>query len=431
MWEWEKEVRIRSEARPWFQAAVLEESSMEISNPGRGWYHIYTFPAKPPEDGRPVDGEVWLDDACRRETLALALVDMGCCRSCELPPEVLEHLERILQFFRKERKQVILRPAYDIRGDGMVREPYERGLVKRHLEQIGAVLSRHAEDILVVQGLLVGSWGEMHGSRHLNPESLRELAETLDGAAKGACFLSVRTPEQWRQVTGGRTCVRELRGRLGLYNDGIFGSPTDMGTYGGLEREKELIWQKRHLAGTPNGGEVLFCAPPAGYEEADRVFRMMHLSYLNSIWQQAQLNVWRGQTVRGRGCWDGVSGFDYIGRHLGYRFVVRGVRALPGRKLRITVENCGYADFSQETDGYLILVPKGTEGPPVRVRVSADAGNWRCGQKARFVTGLSEENVRMGRTEVYLRLELRSDRTPVRFANRGAGEQVLLGEIGQ
>lgn len=424
-------MRIRSDRKPWFCAAVLEESTGELSNPGRGWYHIYTFQAKPPADGRSVEEEVWLDDACRKETLALALIDMGCCRGCELPPEALKHLERILLFFQREHKQVILRPAYDIRGDGMVREPYERGLVKRHLEQIGEILNRYSKDILTVQGVLVGSWGEMHGSRHLGRESLQELAGTLDRAAGGACFLSVRTPEQWRQVTGGSTGVRELVGRLGLYNDGIFGSPTDLGTYAGSEREKELVWQKRRLAGTPNGGEVLFCAPPAGYEEADRVFGMMHLSYLNSIWQRAQLDVWRGQTVKGRGCWDGVSGFDYIGRHLGYRFVVRKVQALPGRRLRITVENCGYADLSQETDAYLVMVPEGEEDRSVRVRIPVDAGKWRCGQKTRFVTGFPEESVRTGRTDIYLRLELRSDKTPVRFANRGAGEQVLLGEIGE
>lgn len=424
-------MQTRSEGMSWFRAATLEESSRELRNPGRGWYHIYTFQAKPPADGRPVEEEVWLDDACRREALALALIDIGCCRTCELPREALEHMERIIHFFQREQKQVILRAAYDIRGDGMVREPYERGLVKRHLEQIGALLRRHAPDILAVQGLLVGSWGEMHGSRHLKRDSLRELADTLYHATGGECFLAVRTPDQWRQAAGGRRGAQGLSEKLGLYNDGIFGSPTDMGTYRDSERDQELNWQKRHMEKLPSGGEVLFCAPPAGYEEADRVFRKMHLSYLNSVWQQAQLNVWKAQRVQGRGCWDGLTGFDYIGRHLGYRFVVRDVCGLPGGRLRVTVENCGYAGLLQEADCLLVLVRKGEEKERMRIRLPADAGNWKSGRKTRILAGIPGEIVRAGRTEVFLRLERRSDGRPVQFANRGAGEQVLLGEFGQ
>ena len=171
-----------------------------MGNPGCGWYHVYTFAAKPPADGRPVEEETWLDGECRKEQLALALIDIGSYRTGAISQEALTHIEEIFRFFRREGKQMILRFAYDIRGEARVTEPSDIALVRRHMEQLGGIIGGYERDILVIQGILVGNWGEMHGSRFLDEASVCGLARTWYQVTKGRCYHAVRTPAQCRKI---------------------------------------------------------------------------------------------------------------------------------------------------------------------------------------------------------------------------------------
>ncbi len=430
-------MRIRYRVGGRFVRAEYKESSEPLSNPGCGWYHVYTFTAKPPADGRPVEEETWLDEECRREQLALVLIDIGAYRAKELPLEALAHIGEIFRFFRREGKQMILRFAYDIRGEARVREPSDFTLVRRHMEQLGGIICRYAADILVVQGILVGNWGEMHGSRFLDEVSLCTLTRIWYRSTRGRCHLAVRTPAQRRQIMGKEAEGSGMGDRLALFNDGIFGSSSDLGTYGegAFEGEdaagrrtpkEELRWQERQMDGVPNGGEALPGPERIGYRLAAETMRRMHLSYLNSIYHQERLNVWKNETVEEPGCWHGVSGYDYIGRHLGYRFVVRDVKR-KGEQLRITVENCGFASLCEEADCCLVTQADGREiGCKA---ILTDARQWRSGQTVILRAGLPPGKNLGRRLRFFLRLSRRSDGRIIRFANQGAEEQVLLGEF--
>lgn len=430
-------MRIRYRGGGRFVRAEYKESSEPLPNPGCGWYHVYTFTAKPPPDGRPVEEETWLDEECRKEQLALVLIDIGSYRAEELPLEALAHIGEIFRFFRREGKQMILRFAYDIRGEARVREPSDITLVRRHMEQLGGIICRYAADILVVQGILVGNWGEMHGSRFLDEMSLCTLTRIWYRSIGGRCHLAVRTPAQRRQIMGKEAEGSGMEDRLALFNDGIFGSPSDLGTYGEGEfegadaagrrsSEEELRWQERQMDSVPNGGETLSGPEKIGYRLAAERMRRMHLSYLNSIYHPERLNVWKNEKVEEPGCWHGVSGYDYIGRHLGYRFVVRDVKK-KGELLKITVENCGFASLCEEADCCLVTQADG--GEIGCNAILTDARQWRSGQAVILRAGLPQGK-NLGRClRFFLRLSRRSDGRIIRFANQGAGEQVLLGEI--
>lgn len=412
--------------------AGLRESGNPLYNPGCGWYHIYTFEAAPPADGRPVEQEVWLDEACLEEQLALVLIDIGAFRAGAISEEALLHIRRIFAFFRKADKQMILRFAYDRQGRGQEREPALLSLVKRHMEQLGACIRDYAEDILAVQGLFVGNWGEMHGSRFLDDDSMCGLMQTLYYATEGKCFLAVRTPAQWRRIAARLKDQHRLLEKLALYNDGMFGSDTDMGTYGSAkrseagEREKwnrreELEWQNLRLAHVPNGGEVLagdFCR---GYRQAADEMRRMHVSYLNSIYHPDRLDAWRRETVE-EGCFEGVTGYDYIGCHLGYRFVVRNVTARKMRReLCIVVENCGFGNLCEEAA--CVLVTVGSDGDETEDCLDTDARKWESGERVTLSAKMPD---RSGR--IFLRLRRKRDGRDIRFANQGADGKLLLGE---
>ena len=174
-------MRIRFRHSVGFQKSEYRESAAPLRNPGCGWYHIYTFPAQPPAGDSPVsiEEEAWMDDARREEQLALALIDIGAFRTRAITEEALLRVTRILDYFRRNRKQVILRFVYDTEGKCMMKEPLTLSMVKRHMEQLGGIVRTYREDILVVQGVFVGNWGEMHGSKFLDDRSLCELIDTL------------------------------------------------------------------------------------------------------------------------------------------------------------------------------------------------------------------------------------------------------------
>lgn len=433
-------MRIRYRRSGKLYKAKYIESRETLSNPGCGWYHVYTFRAQPPPDGRPVEEEIWLDDVCRKERLALVLIDIGSFRCRDLSEAALLHVAEIMKFFQRAHKQMILRVTYDTGGNAAVREPGDLSRILVHMEQIGSVIRGFLADILVIQGIFVGNWGEMHGSRYMEPRDMLDLIHTLYRVTEGKCFLAVRTPAQWRQITGSLGSVTGLRQRLALFNDGIFGSPTDLGTYGTAgraeagrygkwNREEELRWQDSHMGSAPNGGEALGGASPVGYGEAAERFRKMHLTYLNSIYRQEQLALWKGETVKTFGCWKGVSGYDYIGRHLGYRFVIRNVVRKGAGQLVVTVWNCGFSGLTEEADCFLLIETE--DGETVRSRVDTDARDWRAGKKTKVPVLFSPEAGVYKRLKLFLRLERRADGTAIRFANQGAGDQILLGELGK
>ena len=420
-----------------FHKTVAEETNVFLHNPGCGWYHVYSFAVRSSSEQFPEEGES-PPFLYEEESLALVLIDIGAFQCSGLSEGALSYIGCILKYFSCQKKQLILRFAYDTEGRGMEREPSTVSLIKRHMEQLGSVICRYADHILVVQGLLIGSWGEMHSSKFLTERYLTELADTMYRATEGSCYLAVRTPAQWRKIVSCRGIDPALSGRLALFNDGMFGSPTDLGTYGMAarqdvgekerwHREEELDWQSRMLASVPNGGEALSGEQPTGYRQAAEQMRKMHVTYLNSTYEEKQLVHWKAETVKERGCWKGVSGYEYIGRHLVYRFVIRDVKLLRGDRIRSTVENCGFAGICEETD--CLLTAEDGEGRSSSVRVDTDPGQWECGKQTIIDAAVPRKESGVDRYMLYLELKRKRDGRTIRFANRGNEKRVPLGRL--
>lgn len=172
--------------------------------------------------------------------------------------------------------------------------------------------------------------------------------------------------------------------KLTLFNDGIFGSETDLGTYGTLSpetpgqkicsREEELEWQKNEMCGKFCGGEAIWGsgAEPAPFVSAPKAMadlERMHISYLNSTYDLRRLEQWKAETV------EDESGLEAIGKRLGYRFVVEGVEFVSEREeLQITLENKGFAELTEEADCYLELERNGTLQKKYRLQQMRDSG---------------------------------------------------------
>lgn len=375
----------------------LKESTRALKNPGCGWYHIYTFD---------LSKENFLYIDCEEEELVLLLIDIHAFRGCEqIPKEALEYFSSILTFFEEHDKGIILRIVYDTKGRGMENEPSSIKIVKSHMKQLGSIICENMGEkkslhgkILVHQGLFVGSWGEMHGSKFLTEARMKELSDTFLEATKGSCPIAVRKPVQLRQLSCQKTASNI---NFTLFNDAIFGSETDLGTYGTIrksalsensEREKtpwaredELSWQQSFMQQSFCGGEVLggmnTVSESSGntdhpqrtldWKQVVEDLAKMHVSYLNSVYSKEVLDDWKAQRIM----WNGeeISEYDYIGRHLGYRFTVTQVKiscVSPEKKkqtqsdtqsqisenvITLTIKNTGFANLCEEAVCRLIL----------------------------------------------------------------------------
>lgn len=409
-----------------WEPACLKESLKNLINPCRGWYSIYTFHV---EDGIEKEELKW---SLKEESMALVLLDIGAFQSQALTREAMDHIRSILEFFQEYGKDVILRPVYDRMGQGKEKEPRNFALVLEHLRQIGEILKEEPNSVFLFQGLLVGNWGEMHGSSYLEGEQIKEMREVLDRTFADDLFTAVRTPMQWRNIIEEEAYEREEYRKLGIFDDGIFGSTTHLGTFGTMTREaagwrhawnrkEEMDFLDKIHRKNPFGGEVVSEESVGnpdgklGHEEKSvlRELEKLHVTYLNSVHDKKLLDLWKEIPCSKGGIWEKSSLYDYIGAHLGYRFFLKEVHveSLPFGKMRvsITIWNQGFAPFYQSTDLCLVIRNESEQKEyPYLYEISRIQGG--C-EEIISITGRFIEG------EMYLRLKRRKDGRNIFFAN--------------
>ena len=433
----------------------LKESTRALKNPGCGWYHIYTFD---------LSKENFLYIDCEEEELVLLLIDIHAFRGCEqIPKEALEYFSSILTFFEEHDKGIILRIVYDTKGRGMENEPSSIKIVKSHVKQLGSIIYEHMSKkeslpgkILVHQGLFVGSWGEMHGSKFLTEARMKELSDTFLEATKGSCPIAVRKPVQLRQLSCQKTASNI---NFTLFNDAIFGSETDLGTYGTIQksalpenserektswvREDELSWQQSFMQQSFCGGEVLggmntvlessgntdYPQRTLDWHQVVADLAKMHVSYLNSIYSKEVLDDWKAHRIM----WNGeeISEYDYIGRHMGYRFTVTQVkisRVSQEKKkqtqsqmsksiIKFTIKNTGFANLCEEAVCRLILTENNENVKAFEIK--SDPRTWNSGTDTVIESPILQEiwPQQSQQTKIFLQLIRKRDGRIIEWAN--------------
>ncbi len=340
------------------KAEIFEESSRLLQNPNRGFYRIYGFQIT--DDATDYTSKVdELYDDSDGFTLALIEINLKAYRSKDISPAGLNNIDALFKALSSKGKRLIVRFLYDWEKKNLLTEPSHLDRILRHMEQLQGILRRNAEQIFTLQGLFVGDWGEMHNTRYHSAEDLRRLAKKLAGVSKS--FLAVRTPVQWRLVTEDGA-DEALAARIGLFNDGMLGSDTDLGTYNmefqgeqRRSREEELAFQETLCRSVPNGGEVVVSNPFNDFGNAVRDLSAMHVTYLNRDYDTAVMEKWAAATVFESGCFNGMDGLSYIERHLGYRLLISEVKLERGffqnqLTVKVFFRNEGFAPLYEEPE---------------------------------------------------------------------------------
>lgn len=372
---WGRKMYIRVEVEN-FQ---FTESARYLQNPNRGFYHMYTFWITEDE----TDYEELIDRMYYEDTdtqLTLIKICLQDYHKDIISKKGLDNITKLFRSLESVDKQMIVRFIYDDEGKNEQYEPETLDIILQHMKQLEPVFYEHRKQIFIIQGLFIGNWGEMNGTRYNTTEDMEQLAERLSIVTDESIYLSVRTPAQWRSIIQSNNPSKEslsqspLAVRLGLYNDGLLGNESDYGTYklesndvidllGRWNREDELDFQGELCRYVPNGGEVIVDNPCNDFENAVEGLAQRHITYINKDYDQAVFKKWQQDDVREPGCFFGMDGYTFIDRHLGYRFLITDINLEYKRKKRcisvgVSLKNVGFAPLYREPILHITLFNK-------------------------------------------------------------------------
>lgn len=391
----------------------LTEQTKPLYNPGCGWYEIHSFW---------VEREVSEQEirACMnpQNRLVFVRIHLGAYRERPLDEVAITHMEQILHVMEQEEKDVILRCCYDFEGRGMEKEPLWYSQVVTHIKQVAEVVRQFDKVIYLYQGILIGSWGEMHTSKFLAPEQISELMGMHEEVTHHRMWHAVRRPafleplsEQLPDI-----CEIETKKRT-VFDDGIFGSPTHLGTFQG---EKEIRYLEELGTVAPYGGEVIAgeIALKWTWEETVNQMKRLHVSYLNEKHDKRILQYWKQQRIHSADVWDGMDGLEYIGCHLGYRFFIRKIRKrknfFASRTIRLIleIENTGFSDIYEEIEFFVIH--KRRDGTVQKKMCLSGKGFCASEERREIAITISRR-----KGTYYVALRRKKDHCPIYFANPG------------
>lgn len=412
-----------------------EESAEPLSNPYQGWYHMYGYILS---DDIPVTPETIQSNIETSENdghqLALLEINLYNYPETELSAQALSQLESILSAWEQTSIHMIIRFVYDWSGNAQYTEPQSQSLILRHMDQTAEVVNNHAAGIYIMQGIFIGDFGEMHGSKYLSNSDIRTFAEHLASVIDPSIYLSVRTPQHWRLITESFDPLTaetawngSLSARLGLFNDGMLGSETDLSTYSDSKentlpaaktaadysvkgnRTEELDFQNMLCNYVPNGGETVVNNSYNNFHAAVTSLSKMHASYLNSDYDAAVLTKWKLTTYHGDDCFDGMNGLDYISRHLGSRYTITSsaltysVRGKDPAVLNLTIANNGFSSSYRPLTPEITLL--NTDINRIwTVPIESDARLWAAGTSITLNTALDVPSYEPGNYTVYFKL---------------------------
>ena len=438
-----------------FTPEAFGESTAVLKNPYQGFYRIFGYTLS--DDGQHV--QTTAADSIREYDFALVLLEINLrnYRTGPISNSALAQLDDILNVWSQSDAQLLLRFLYDWDGMAKATEPEALSTILTHMEQVAEIVNRYEASVYLMQGCFIGNWGEMHGSYFADAQSIQTLMTHLHQVIAPSVYLSVRTPAQWRTVTGLYDVPAKfpafqdqpsITGRLGLFNDGMLGSLSDLGTYGDTRRvdasapsykgtrEEELSFQNALCQYVPNGGEVVYDTVYNELPAAVRYLKTLHVSYLNADYDQAVLQKWSRTLWNEEDAFSGCDGLTYVKAHLGYRYTVRGFTLQkhgllrPRVTLQLTLENTGFGNTLKPFEAVFQLRSTLT-GQTVSLPVSFDFRGLKSGETAALTASLPGNALSEGPYRLFFSITDAATGKPIALANTAYSEEdgLLLGQL--
>ena len=317
-------------------------------------------------------------------------------------------LDLLLKTLRKNGQCAVIRFAYDYKymgkykGDDITKytiwEPTDEDTIRQHQEKISAVLSKYPDVIASVECGLIGPWGEMHGTARSSGEDGQYVKRYMDSWLEllpDEISVSVRKIrdvccwKNWdpKQIDTYHTVEGTPDYRVGMFNDGYMGSPSDLNTYGVTTREKGVAWLEEQARHTLYGGEIVAWdddnhkneEPLNNIEFLQQEAFRTHTSYLNQGFNRSVTDHFKETAYKTKSSSfnnknrdpvylkDGITEYDYLRNHLGYRFVVKDVKltkettVYENFSINTKIENVGFGNLIKNEKAKLIIKGNGKQ----------------------------------------------------------------------
>lgn len=435
-----------------YSTESFEESTEYLNNPYQGFYHIMGYTLSTHYDPTTT---IYQTDSYS-DSLALLEINLKEYRLTDIDQNGLNQLNDIFAAWSKSpyHTQLIVRFLYDWDGVALSTEPESLDLILKHMDQISSIVNQHKDIIYIMQGVFIGNWGEMHHSRFIDNDSIKTLIEHLNEVIDPSIYLSVRTPAQWRMINNlydiptSFPTNDSLMTRLGLFNDGILGSESDLGTYGNTPRsqatspsyqgtrDEELEFQKKLCQYVPNGGEVIYNHTMNQLETSVSSLQKMHISYLNADYDKRVYELWKQSSWTKRDNFYGSDGYNYIKTHIGYRYLINKCQINkegffnPQYKLKLTIQNNGFSSTLQPFLTSIQLENEDT-GQLTSIDFNADLRKLDSEQKKSFTVILPVKDLEHGHYQIYLLIKDQTTNQTILLANKNKLTQngYLLGQL--
>lgn len=386
-----------------FETVSLTESNEVLRNPYCGWYHTYEYIIS--EDTAFDPNTVTLAEVLDNSTrLCLLRIDLKAYANEPLSAYAISQIESILNCWDRTDKQVILRFCYDAVSLNQITEPSDISMVYRHMEQLSTTINAHASHIYLLQGAFLGSNGEPISSALLTQENLADLINYYASLTDSSLYLAAHDSSQYLTITG-QTGIPDRKDsfqgtlpyRIGLFNDNL------------VVNQSEASRQAASLLGTfaPNGGSIGQDPALLDPDSLLSFLQQQHISYLNAEENAATLDNWKEQTYTADEVYNGVTLYDYITTHLGYRYVLTDAHILfntwknETASLKLDIDNKGFSNSYARYDVNILLRNTKTE-EMLTLPIDTDNRLWDAGKEHSLSLSLPVRDYEKGTYQVYL-----------------------------
>lgn len=348
----------------------------------------------------------------------------------------LKSLNSIFDKIRSYNLNAVVRFAYDFDGNTN-KEPKSFNTIEKHIQQLSSVFETNKDVITCVEAGFIGPWGEMHdGGEFEQDDYYKKLVEELLDNTPYSMSVNVRTPYHYKLVFGELNNSSKNKYRVGIFNDGYFGSETDLGTFkNDVTRDIFVNWMKEQGKHTYYGGEAtkystsssLYNSEDEQWSESSFVISEMpqtHTTYLNGSFNESILNdKWKVQNYSNSSSeYNNQTAYKYIVDHLGYRLVLRDSQISENVKqgeicgVKLKIENVGFNNIIRNQKVSVIL---SKDSQYYEAQLYIDATSLECGKNNNLdFYFYVPSGIEVGNWNIYLKIASNDNSDyAIKFAN--------------
>ena len=333
----------------------FKESIEHINNPDQGFYRPLIVYIKP---------DSFYHEPNNPEQIYHLRCDMsefsGAVNSDKVDKKLtyfaLNSIDGYLSEIKRENKNAVIRFTYDPDYSGNLDKEASMSMIEHHIKQLGPIMNKYKDTLTAIEAGFLGPWGEMHTSKLATNENKALVFKYWLQNTDNIPILS-RYPQAIFTYFG--KTLDEMENftikpsnegyRIGLFNDCFLADDEDMGTYM-IDRTREINWLSTINDHLPFGGETCAVNSKSDLNICLEEMFLLKLSYLNIEYHKGVIEKWKNvyydDSLGSEILYYGISGFDYIERHLGYRLMIKSIELTYEKygkyEMQIRMRNVGF-----------------------------------------------------------------------------------------